>query len=159
MGIADIGLAAQLELVGLTAWAMALGGLVGWERQLVSKPAGLRTHMLVAGAAALLTGVTADLSLLASNGDPTRGIHAIITGIGFIGGGTILRQRDEMPSGLTTAATVMYTAVLGAAVTVGYGLSASVATVLAILVLRVFGRGRREPEGSPARAAGTAGGE
>lgn len=144
MGIADIGLAQQLELIGVMAWAMALGGLVGWERQLVAKPAGLRTHMLVAGAAALLSWVTADLSLLAANGDPTRGIHAIITGIGFIGGGTILRQRDEMPSGLTTAATVMYTAVLGSAVAVGYGISATAATVLAILVLRVFGWTRRD---------------
>jgi putative Mg2+ transporter-C (MgtC) family protein len=133
----------QLTLVGSVAWAMALGGLIGWERQRFAKPAGLRTHMLVAGSGALLTGVTVDLSLLSAVGDPTRGIHAIITGIGFLGAGAILQQKNLNPSGLTTAAGVLYTAVIGCAVSVGYGLTATFATFAAIIVLQVFGRGRK----------------
>lgn len=139
-------LAEQLELLVLTLWAMALGGLLGLERQLLAKPAGLRTHMLVSGAACLLTGITAEMAAGTVAGDPTRGIHAIITGIGFLGAGAILQQRDLNPSGLTTAATVLYTAVLGAAVAVGYGLVATVATAAAIAVLRIFGRGRHSSD-------------
>lgn len=133
----------QLEVLLVVLWAMALGGIVGWERQLIAKPAGLRTHMLVAGAAALITGITIDLSLLSVAGDPTRGIHAIITGIGFLGAGAILQQRDINPSGLTTAATIMYTAVIGASVAGGFGLTATGATLIAILVLRLLGHGRQ----------------
>jgi putative Mg2+ transporter-C (MgtC) family protein len=135
-------LLAQLELLVLTLWSMVLGGLLGLERQLLAKPAGLRTHILVAGAACLLTGVTAELAMGAAAGDPTRGIHAIITGIGFLGAGAILQQRNINPSGLTTAATVLYTAVTGAVVAVGYGLVATVTTLVALGVLRVLGRGR-----------------
>lgn len=142
----------QLTLVGLVLWAIALGGLIGLERQLLAKPAGLRTHMLIAGAAALLTGVTADLSQLSAGGDPTRGIHAIITGIGFLGAGAILRQTNLNPSGLTTAAGVLYTAVIGCAVAVGYGLTATVSTFAAIAVLQVFGRGRKTYNGNEAAA-------
>jgi putative Mg2+ transporter-C (MgtC) family protein len=135
-------LAVQIELLLLTLWAMALGSLLGLERQLLSKPAGLRTHTLVAGAACLLTGVTAEMAATSVAGDPTRGIHAIITGVGFLGAGAILQQRQTNPSGLTTAATVLYTAVIGAVVAVGYGLVATVVTAVAIAILRVFGRGR-----------------
>lgn len=136
-------IAAQLEVMLTVAWAMALGGLIGWERQKFDKPAGLRTHMLVAGAGALITGFTVELSLLSAVGDTTRGIHAVVTGIGFLGAGAILRQSNLNPSGLTTAAGVLYTTIVGCAVAVGYGLTATFATVLAILVLQVFGRGRR----------------
>jgi putative Mg2+ transporter-C (MgtC) family protein len=135
-------IAAQVQLLALTLWSMVLGGLMGLERQLLAKPAGLRTHILVAGAACLLTGVTAEMAAGSVAGDPTRGIHAIITGIGFLGAGAILQQRNINPSGLTTAATVLYTAVTGAVVAVGYGLVATVTTAVAIIVLRLLGRGR-----------------
>ena len=139
-------LATQLELLALTLWSMGLGGLLGLERQLLAKPAGLRTHILVAGAACLLTGVTAELAMGAAAGDPTRGIHAIITGIGFLGAGAILQQRNINPSGLTTAATVLYTAVTGAVVAVGYGIVATFTTGVAIVVLRLLGRIGRSDE-------------
>lgn len=144
----------QLLLAAHVLWATALGGLIGWERQLLAKPAGLRTHMLVAGAAALLTGITVELSQLSSIGDPTRGIHAIITGIGFLGAGAILRQSNLNPSGLTTAAGVLYTAVIGCAVAVGYGIVATFATMTAIAILQIFGRGRKKQN-----AAGGFGGD
>lgn len=153
MGFEQVPLVEQFNVMVAVLWAMALGGIVGWERQLVAKPAGLRTHMLVAGSAALLTGITVDLALLSATGDPTRGIHAIITGIGFLGAGAILQQRNLNPSGLTTAATIMYTAVIGAAVAGGFGLTATAATLLAIFVLRVFswGRPHAEDHHEPAR--------
>lgn len=133
----------QAVTIGHIAWAMVLGGMIGWEREKFSKPAGLRTHILVAAAAALITGVTVDITAGTAGGDPTRGIHAIITGIGFLGAGAILRQGNANPSGLTTAAGVLYTAAVGCAVAVGYGLTATVATVSAVAVLQLFGRGRR----------------
>jgi putative Mg2+ transporter-C (MgtC) family protein len=136
-------LAEQLHITALVVWAMALGGVVGFERQRFSKPAGLRTHMLVAGAACLITAVTAELALLGPTGDPTRGIHAVVTGIGFLGGAAVVRQQDLNPSGLTTAATVLYTAIIGCAVAIGYGITATAATILALLTLQLLGRGRR----------------
>jgi putative Mg2+ transporter-C (MgtC) family protein len=146
MVIEQVAVLEQLNIMVIVLWAMTLGGIVGWERQLGAKPAGLRTHMLVSGAAALLTSITVDLSLLSPTGDPTRGIHAIITGIGFLGAGAILQQRGLAPSGLTTAATIMYTAVIGTAVAGGFGLTATAATLLAIVVLRLFSWGRPHGE-------------
>jgi putative Mg2+ transporter-C (MgtC) family protein len=150
----EVGLGEQAGLLLLVLWSMALGGVIGWERQLVAKPAGLRTHMLVAGAATLFTGVTSSMALLSATGDPSRGAHGLITGIGFLGAGAILQQRDLGPSGLTTAATIIYTAVVGTAVAAGFGLAASVATLMAIAVLRILGRGRRD---GPDRASDATG--
>jgi putative Mg2+ transporter-C (MgtC) family protein len=135
----------QLVLLAHVVWAMGLGALMGLERQLLRKPAGLRTHILVTGAAALITGVTVTVAQTVAVGDPTRGIHGILTGIGFIGAGAILQQGVGSPQGLTTAATIMYAAVIGAAVASGYGIAATLATLLGLGVLRLLGRGRRIP--------------
>ena len=133
-------LSLQAALLLQVLWAMALGALVGWERERYDKPAGLRTHMLVAAAGALIAGISSELVLEAGFGDPTRGIHAIVTGIGFLGAGAILRPRKGPVGGLTTAATVFFTACLGVAVASGFGLAATVATVAAVLVLQYAGR-------------------
>lgn len=131
----------QYEVLGLVLWAMALGGVIGIERERNDKPAGLRTHILVAGAAALVTSVGASLVTQAGGvGDASRGLHAVITGIGFLGAGAILRPRKGPVGGLTTAATVFYTAAVGGAVAAGFGVSATGATVLGILALDVVGR-------------------
>jgi len=135
----------QLVLLAHVVWAMGLGAVMGWERQLQRKPAGLRTHILVTGAAALVTGVTVTVAQTVAVGDPTRGIHGILTGIGFIGAGAILQQGVGNPQGLTTAATIMYSAVVGAAVASGYGVTATLATLLGLGVLRILGRSRRTP--------------
>jgi len=145
--MAQVPLLDQLALLGSVVWAMTLGALMGWERQLLHKPAGLRTHILVAGAAALITGVTVTVAQTLAVGDPTRGIHGILTGIGFLGAGAIIREGVGHPQGLTTAATIMYSAVLGAAVASGYGIAATVATLLGLLVLRVLGRFGRSTSG------------
>ncbi len=141
------GLEEQAYALLVTVWAMALGALVGFERQMFAKPAGLRTHMLVAGAAALVTTVTATLAADAAGGDPTRGAHAIMTGIGFLGAGAIMRQGSDNPSGMTTAATIFYTAGVGVAVALGYGLVASAATVLAYGVLQLMALSRPYQQG------------
>jgi putative Mg2+ transporter-C (MgtC) family protein len=138
----------QLQIIGLVALAMLLGGLIGAERRLADKPAGLRTHMLIAGAAALLTAIGGALleNIYLRQGeavqsDPLRIIQAIITGISFIGAGTILRhnQRDKI-EGLTTASSILFSAALGICVARQlYVLSVGV-TVLTLLVLRVLGK-------------------
>src|SRR5687768_4476514 len=89
----------QLEVIGEVALAMLLGGVIGFERELADKPAGFRTQMLVAGAAALLVGLGDAMMLrfmsdtkLQVTGDPIRIVEAIITGISFLGAGTIFRR-------------------------------------------------------------------
>jgi len=119
---------------------MGLGAVIGIERERYDKPAGLRTHILVAGAAALVTAVAADLVLEGGQGDPSRGLHAVMTGIGFLGAGAILRPRKGPVGGLTTAATVFYTAAVGGAVAAGFGIAATGATLLAIFALSIVGR-------------------
>jgi len=104
-------------LIRLTAAAL-LGGLIGWQRQGVGKPAGLRTHILVAlGAAVFVLGA-------AGSGMPpdavSRVIQGLVTGIGFLGAGAILKRSQTWEiQGLTTAAGIWVTAAIG--VTVGLG--------------------------------------
>jgi putative Mg2+ transporter-C (MgtC) family protein len=135
---------AQLQVLGEVALAMLLGGLIGLEREAADKPAGLRTHMLVAGAAALLVGLggamvrhfatTADGDLI--RGDPIRVIEAIIGGISFLGAGTILHRRADRVEGLTTAASILFAAAIGIAVALLQLVLAVGATTLALGVLR-----------------------
>ncbi|HZS04237.1 MAG TPA: MgtC/SapB family protein [Blastocatellia bacterium] len=135
----------QLQIVGAVALAMLLGGLIGLERELADKPAGLRTHMLIAGAAALLTG-GGDLMLRyfsslpnsnALHADPLLIIQAIVTGISFLGAGTIIRREaGEQIEGLTTAASILFSAALGICVALRLLALAASATILALVVLR-----------------------
>jgi putative Mg2+ transporter-C (MgtC) family protein len=120
--------------------ATVLGGLIGLERQQEGKAAGLRTHMLVALGAALF----ALIPLEGTNGPPSeqelnqlsRVMQGIVTGIGFLGAGTILKLGDQREiKGLTTAASIWLTAAVGMAVGVGWLWPALLATLLALLVL------------------------
>lgn len=137
---------AQLTVVATTAYAMVLGGVIGFERELKMRPAGFRTHMLVAGAAALLLGI--GLLLLADPSvpdlkrvqiDPLRLLEAVVAGVAFIGAGTIFsaRGRDAV-AGITTAASLLMAAVIGAAAGLRYYWLALAATLLALLVLAVL---------------------
>jgi putative Mg2+ transporter-C (MgtC) family protein len=135
----------QLWVVGSAAYAMALGGVIGYERELRNRPAGFRTHMLVAGAAALLVGVGGltlhDPSI--SNGrlqvDPLRLVEAVIAGVAFIGAGTIFaHRRGTTVAGITTAASLLMVAVIGVAAGFQYHVAAGAATVLTLLVLTVL---------------------
>jgi putative Mg2+ transporter-C (MgtC) family protein len=123
------------------ALAAALGGAVGIERELREREAGFRTHMLVAIGSALFTIVSAYgfHSFLASGqsvvrADPTRIAAQIVTGIGFLGAGAIIRQGLSV-RGLTTAATLWVVAALGMAAGAGYYSGAVITTVLVLIAL------------------------
>jgi putative Mg2+ transporter-C (MgtC) family protein len=126
-------LAAQLEVLGTSALAALCGAAVGLERERSGKAAGLRTHMLVASASAMATGIGAQL-VAASGGDPTRVLHAVITGVGFIGSGVIFRDARQQ-SGLTSSAVIMVTSMIGAACGLGAPVVACGATLLAVSTL------------------------
>lgn len=135
----------QLWVVAGMAYAMVLGGVIGYERELKNRPAGFRTHMLVAGAAALLVGLgrmalnDTDPSNARLQIDPLRLVEAVIAGVAFIGAGTIFARRGGTAiAGITTAASLLMVAVIGVAAGFQYHLAAVAATVLALLVLTVL---------------------
>jgi putative Mg2+ transporter-C (MgtC) family protein len=122
----------DLELLARLALAAVLGGLVGAERELADQPAGLRTHVLLSLGTCLFTVVSA--YGFGQGTDPSRLAAQIVTGVGFLGGGAILRHGFTI-RGLTTAASIWSTCALGVAVGVGmYTLSAG-ATVLTLVTL------------------------
>ena len=134
----------QLQVIGEVVLAMFCGGLIGYDREQASKPAGLRTHMLVADAAALLVGLS-DVLVTHGTGvqaptrtaDPVRIVEAIITGVSFIGAGTILRHgHKERVEGLTTAAALLMSAAIGISVALRQFMLAGGATLLTLLILR-----------------------
>jgi putative Mg2+ transporter-C (MgtC) family protein len=119
--------------------AAALGGLIGLERELKHRPAGLRTNMSICFGAALFTILSTELAGEFGIGDHTRIAAQIIPGIGFIGAGSILHARTGSVSGLTTAATIFVVASIGMACGGGlYGL-AVFASVLMFIALRALG--------------------
>jgi len=121
-----------LEMALRLLLATALGGAIGLQRELSGKEAGLRTNMLIALGAALLT----VLSIYAFPGsDPSRLAAGIATGIGFIGAGVILHRSGGAVVGLTTAATIFAVAAIGIAAGAGIYLVSVVATVLVIVIL------------------------
>jgi len=117
-----------------------LGAVIGWERFVDHKPAGLRTHTLVCvGSAAFIVATQHALAVTGGNAsDVTRTIQGLITGIGFLGAGTILQTRDGSVRGLTTAATIWLVAGIGITVAVGEPVLAVALTGIAIVVLRGF---------------------
>lgn len=137
----------QLQVVASTAVAMVLGGVIGFERELKNRPAGFRTHMLVAAGASLLIGlgqlVLDDAASSASppwlRVDPLRLVEAVIAGVAFIGAGTIIGHRgSDRVTGITTAASLLMVAVIGTATGFRYYLLAFSATALTLLVLAVL---------------------
>jgi putative Mg2+ transporter-C (MgtC) family protein len=119
------------------AMAAVLGGVVGLERERTGKSAGIRTHMLVALGAALFTTVPLEAGMQTS--DFSRVIQGLVTGIGFLGAGAILKLSDEGEvRGLTTAAGIWLTAAAGMAVGAGWLWPAVCGVVLGWLILRVL---------------------
>ncbi|MFW9952736.1 MAG: MgtC/SapB family protein [Candidatus Thorarchaeota archaeon] len=107
--------------------------MIGFERERIDKPAGLRTHILVAVGSTQFT----ILSFYAFPGsDPARIAAAIVTGIGFIGAGTILQSKDKV-TGVTTAASLWVTASIGIAVGIGYYLVATIVVILTYITLKL----------------------
>ena len=122
------------ELLLRLALAGVLGGLIGLERELREREAGLRTHLLVSLGSALFTIVGAYGFNATIRTDPTRIAAQIVTGIGFLGAGAIIRQGLSV-RGLTTAATLWVVAAVGLATGAGYYSGAVIATALVLVAL------------------------
>ena len=151
MDLFDPDWARQLEVAAQVIIAGVLGGFIGLERELANRPAGVRTHAILGAAAALLVG-TADLlvehfmsgtpdDLLRV--DPIRVVEAVVTGVAFLGAGTIFRHRgrdDDSVEGLTTAASLLLVAAIGVAVAIRQLLLALLVTVVSLVLLRIVGR-------------------
>lgn len=137
------------QILAEVAGAMLLGGLIGLERELAHKPAGLRTHMLVAGMAALLVGLGSVMVQRFSSGidpaimraDPIRIVEAIVTGVSFLCAGTIFRlESTQRVEGLTTAATLLMAASIGICVALRQFMLATAVTFLVLGVVWIVGR-------------------
>jgi putative Mg2+ transporter-C (MgtC) family protein len=132
---------ASIVGVSITRLVLAaiLGGVIGLERQLKHRPAGLRTNLFICLGAAMYTLLSDELAV-EHIGDHTRIAAQIIPGIGFIGAGSILHARDKLVTGLTTAATIFVVASVGMAVGGGLYLTSIFATGLILLCLFLLGR-------------------
>jgi len=133
----EYGLALRLDLLVRLVLAVVLGGAIGWEREASSKPAGLRTNILICVGAALFTDLSIRFGGFAIEGavrDPSRIAAQIITGIGFLGAGTIIQARGTV-TGLTTAATLWVVAGIGMSVGSGSYVEAVGATMFVLVVL------------------------
>ena len=155
------------EVIGLKALvlrlsiAMLAGGTLGLNRELHARPAGVRTHALVSLGAALAAIITLQTQAAGVSDANSIGriIQGVMTGIGFLGAGVILRDAGGHVTGLTTAATIWVCAALGIACGLGYWKTAGVSIGLALIVLVfgqaaehvgewIFKRGPRNPPGS-----------
>ena len=133
-----------MEIALRLASAVLVGGLIGIERSYHGRPAGFRTHTLVCMASALLMLVTVYESQWFVSGrlervtvDPTRMAQGIMTGIGFLGAGVIMKEGLSV-RGLTTAASIWITAAIGILVGVGFYYPATLAAVLTLGTLSTF---------------------
>lgn len=124
-----------LETAGRLVLATVLGALVGLNRESAGKPAGLRTHALVA----LSGGLLAEVSLFFGQADsdaPGRVLQGVLAGVGFIGAGVILHRADSQGvEGLTTAAAIWVVAAIGVATGAGLWRTAATAVVITLVVL------------------------
>jgi putative Mg2+ transporter-C (MgtC) family protein len=140
---ADLPDPARLAVVTVRLlFAALLGGLLGFERERMGKEAGLRTYMLVTLGAAFFV-IVPQLEGMPVQ-DMSRVLQGVVTGIGFLGGGAILKLSNERTiSGLTTAAGIWFTAAVGIAVGFGRIGTAMIGTVLAYVILSVLYRWER----------------
>ncbi len=123
--------------------SLVLAGIIGYQREKHSeKVAGLRTHILVSLGSTLITLISI-YAFSGTNVDPSRIAAGIVTGIGFLGAGTIIRSVDKSGTviiGLTTAASLWVTAAIGMAIGVGFYFAAVITTVLAYFTLEILRR-------------------
>ncbi|UCG30958.1 MAG: MgtC/SapB family protein [candidate division WOR-3 bacterium] len=125
-----------ITIVLRLAVSIVIGGLVGLERELEHKPAGLRTIILVCLGSTIFMLIGLELGLASS--ELGRIVAGAVTGIGFLGAGAIIRARGEV-YGLTTAATIWLASGLGLAIGAGYYVLAIIACISVLIVLRILG--------------------
>jgi len=122
-----------LEMVLRLLLAAALGTVIGYQRERAGKQAGLRTHILIAVGAALISIVS--MYGFGSASDPARVAAGVVVGVGFLGAGVILHRQGGIVAGLTTAATIWVMAGIGLAAGAGLYIASAVATALVLGVL------------------------
>ena len=130
----------KLELMLQLGLASLLGGAIGLERELGGKPAGLRTNILICIGSVLYTHLS--IAMVGGATDPTRVAGQIVTGVGFIGAGTILHARGAVV-GLTSAATIWVVAAIGVALGSGFYLEGIGTTLVVLAVLAGLGRAEK----------------
>lgn len=127
----------QLTIALRVAVVAVLAGLIGWERDRAGKAAGTRTMALVGISATLIVAIGEVLNRSMNFGDPTRALHAVVTGIGFLGAGLIFTSgKSNEIQGVTTSATVFTTACMGIAVGLGFLWTAIFFTLITVIILR-----------------------
>jgi putative Mg2+ transporter-C (MgtC) family protein len=131
----------ELDILLKVIVAVCLGGVIGIEREISHKPAGIRTHMFVAGAGALLIGLSGALinkyaqQYASVQADPARVLEAIIVGVSFIGAGTVLKsEKTHNVYYLTTAASILFAAAIGISVGIELYMLAISITILVVLI-------------------------
>jgi putative Mg2+ transporter-C (MgtC) family protein len=136
----EIVAAFRLDLLLKLGLAILLGGAIGLEREIAGKPAGLRTNILICIGAVLITDVSIGIATANGErvGDPARLAAQIVSGIGFIGAGTIMQARGTV-TGLTSAATIWVVAAIGIAIGSGRFIEATGAGALVTIVLAGLG--------------------
>lgn len=142
----------EIPLVEMAIRLLAAAGLaliLGLERELRGKPAGLRSHMLVSLGAAAFIIMGMHILLATAEGDPsaridpTRIVEGIIGGIGFLGAGCIIQSRGNV-QGITTGASIWIAGAIGVACGIGTLALAGMVTLLALIIVTVLGRFERE---------------
>lgn len=132
----------KFEIVTRLILSAIIGGLIGMEREISNRPAGLRTHILVTLGSTLIMLVSIDGFYILGegilSGDPSRLAAQVVSGIGFLGAGTIMRTGNNI-MGLTTAASLWVSAGIGLAIGSGYYLGAIVTAIVVLLTLMSLG--------------------
>lgn len=130
----------ELSVIIRLVLALLLGGIIGVERSRHGRAAGMRTHVLVCVGACMTALVGLHLMGIDANADASRIAAQVISGIGFLGVGTIMIRNQSVVTGLTTAAGVWCTATIGIALGYGFYLAALVATVITIITATLLTR-------------------
>lgn len=132
-----------LQVIG----AMMLGGVIGFEREMTKRPAGFRTHMMVAGASALIVRLGEPLLVFYREvgltelveSDPFRMIGAVVTGIAFMGAGTIIQKENKLKvRGLTTASTLLLAGVIGIATAANLWILSVALSIFSVILLQTL---------------------
>ena len=124
----------EVEIILRLLLATGLGAIIGYERELAKKPAGFRTHLLVCLGATIFT--LTSIYGFGDGVDPSRVAAGVVAGVGFLGAGTIIRNREGLVVGLTTAASIWAVAAIGLASGAGMYILAPVAALIILIALR-----------------------